>query len=77
MAAPAPRRDHVEQAPPRLPTVERNLRSERAKRRARLEHERQRRHARHRFWFLLLFLFIAAVLLGLTILDQIRALFGI
>ncbi len=75
MAAPAPRRDIPRSAP--LPAVERNLRTERARRRARIEHERERRAARRRFLFLLLALVVAAFFLGMTILDQIRSLFGI
>jgi hypothetical protein len=77
MAASAPRREDARPGPERLPTVERNLRIERARRRARLEHERERRAARRRFLLLLLLLVAAAVFLGLTILDQIRSLFGI
>jgi ferric-dicitrate binding protein FerR (iron transport regulator) len=77
MAASAPRREEARSDPERLPAIERNLRTERAKRRARLEHERERRAARRRFLFLLLLLVAAAVFLGLTILDQIRSLFGI
>jgi cell division septal protein FtsQ len=77
MAAPAPRRDAARPGPGRLPAVERNLRTERAKRRARSERERERRAARRRFLFLLLLLVVAAVFLGLTILDEISSLFGI
>jgi hypothetical protein len=77
MAASAPRRQEVHPGPERLSAVERNLRIERARRRARLEQERERRAARRRFLFLLLLLVAAAVFLGLTILDQIRSLFGI
>ena len=77
MAAPAPRRDASRPAATPLPAVERNLRAERAKRRARIETERERRAARRRFAFLLLVLLLAAGFLALTILDQIRSLFGI
>jgi ferric-dicitrate binding protein FerR (iron transport regulator) len=77
MAAPAPRRDRPESAPTPLPAIERNLRAERAKRRARIEHDRERRAARRRFAFLLLLLVVAVFFLALTILDQIRSLFGI
>ncbi len=76
MAAPAPRRDRP-RSTPALPAVERNLRTERAKRRARIEQDRERRAARRRFAFLLLLLVVAASFLALTILDQIRSLFGI
>jgi hypothetical protein len=77
MAAPAPRRDRPRQAPTALPAVERNLRTERARRRIRMEHDRERRAARRRFAFLLLLLLLAVFFLGFTILDQIRSLFGV
>jgi hypothetical protein len=50
---------------------------ERAKRRARIEHEREKRHARRRFLVLLLTLLFVATVLALTIWDQIQALFGL
>lgn len=50
---------------------------ERAKRRARIEHERERRHARRRFLVLLVTLLFVATVLSLTIWDQIQALFGL
>jgi hypothetical protein len=50
---------------------------ERARRRARIEHERQKQLARRRFWILLCFLLFVAVIIGLTIWDQIQALFGL
>jgi ferric-dicitrate binding protein FerR (iron transport regulator) len=77
MAAPAPRRDESRGTSPPLPAIERNLRAERAKRRARIDHDRERRAARRRFAFLLLLLVVAACFLALTIVDQIRSLFGI
>ena len=80
MAAPAPRRAptrHPPDAAERSPSFERALRLERAKRRARIEHRLERRRARRRFAFLLFFLIILAILLGLTIWDQIQALFGL
>jgi cell division septal protein FtsQ len=77
MAAPAPRRDEPRPATTPLPAIERNLRTERAKRRARVERERERRAARRRFLFLLVLLTVAVGFLALTILDQIRSLFGI
>jgi hypothetical protein len=77
MAAPAPRRDRSRAASAPLPAVERNLRTERAKRRARIEHARERKAARRRFLFLLVLLLVAVGFLALTILDQIRSLFGI
>jgi hypothetical protein len=77
MAASVPRREEARPGPGRLPAIERNLRTERAKRHERLGQERKRRATRRRFLALLLLLVAAAVFLGLTILDQIRSLFGI
>ena len=75
MPAPAPRRaERPKQVRP-TPAVERNLRVERAKRRARIEHKLERQRARRRFTVLLFLL--AAVLISLTIWDQIQALFGL
>jgi len=53
------------------------LRVERAKRRARIEHKLEGQHARRRFAVLLFLLLLAAVLISLTIWDQIQALFGL
>jgi hypothetical protein len=50
---------------------------ERAKRRARIEHEREKKLARRRFQVLLLALLFVTIVLGLTIWDQIEALFGL
>jgi cell division septal protein FtsQ len=50
---------------------------ERAKRRARVEHAREKKRARRRFQVLLLALLFLAIVLGLTIWDQIQALFGL
>lgn len=77
MAAPAQRREDNRPAPRPLPSVERNLRTERARRRARIEHAREQKAARRRFAFLLVLLVLGALFLGITILDQIRSLFGI
>jgi hypothetical protein len=77
MPEPAPRRARPDGLP-RLPTpLERSLVRERAKRRARIEHERERRHARRRFLVLVLALLFFTAILGLTIWDQIQALFGL
>ena len=77
MPEPAPRRARPDGLP-RPPTpVERSLVRERAKRRARIERERERRRATFRFVALLLALVFLTVLLGLTIWDQIQALFGL
>jgi hypothetical protein len=50
---------------------------ERAKRRARLEHQRELKRARRRFGVLLLGLLFVAIVIALTIWDQIQALFGL
>jgi hypothetical protein len=50
---------------------------ERAKRRAWIEHEAEKRRARRRFLVLLLALLFVAIVLALTIWDQIQALFGL
>jgi hypothetical protein len=50
---------------------------ERARRRARIEHDRQKRLGRRRFLVLLLFLLFVACILALTIWDQVQALFGL
>jgi hypothetical protein len=50
---------------------------ERARRRAQIEHRIERGRARRRFQVLMLALLFFAVVLGLTIWDQIQALFGL
>ena len=50
---------------------------ERARRRAKVEHDRQKKLAARRFWILLCFLLFVACILALTIWDQIQALFGL
>ena len=50
---------------------------ERARRRAKIEHDRQKKLASRRFWILLCFLLFVACILALTIWDQIQALFGL
>ncbi len=77
MPAPAPRRATRPKQVRPTPAVERNLRVERAKRRAQIEHKLERQRARHRFAVLLFLLLLAAVLISLTIWDQIQALFGL
>ena len=77
MPAPAPRRATRPKQVRLTPAVERNLRVERAKRRAQIEHKLERQHARRRFAVLLFLLLLAAVLISLTIWDQIQALFGL
>ena len=77
MPAPAPRRATRPKQVRPTPAVERNLRVERAKRRAQTEHKLERERARRRFAVLLFLLLLAAVLISLTIWDQIQALFGL
>jgi hypothetical protein len=83
MAAPVPRRAQWEDVraddpPPLDPyTVERRLRRERAKRRARIEHRREQRVAGVRFLVLIGVLVFLTLFLGLSIWEKIRALFGL
>jgi hypothetical protein len=77
MPAPAPRRATRPKQVRPTPAVERNLRVEHAKRRARIEHKLGRQRARRRFAVLLFLLVLVAVLISLTIWDQIQALFGL
>ncbi|MDQ3858514.1 MAG: hypothetical protein M3327_08735 [Actinomycetota bacterium] len=77
MPAPAPRRARTSGVPRPPTSLERSLIRERAKRRARIEHERQRRLARRRFLVLLAALLFLTAVLALTIWDQIQALFGL
>ena len=57
--------------------VERRLRRERAKRRARIEHRREQRIAGLRFLVLIGVLVFVALFLSLSIWEKIRALFGL
>ena len=59
------------------PAVERRLRRERAKRRARIEHRREQRIAGLRFLVLIGVLVFLTLFLGLSIWEKIRALFGL
>lgn len=82
MAAPAPRRAHWEEPsseePPVDPyAVQRRLRRERAKRRARIEHRREQRVAGLRFLVLILALVFLTLFLSLSIWEKIGALFGL
>jgi hypothetical protein len=77
MPAPAPRRTRLRAVPYPPTPLERGLIRERAKRRARVEHEREKKRARRRFQVLLLGLLFLTIVLGLTIWDQIQALFGL
>ncbi|MBW3593454.1 MAG: hypothetical protein KY396_07155 [Actinobacteria bacterium] len=76
MPAPARREQPRRVAPPPSP-IERAVRVQKAKRRARIEHERERRRARRRFAALMFTLLLFTTFLALTIWDQIQALFGL
>jgi hypothetical protein len=82
MAAPAPRRAKWEDVQPDDPpvdpyAVQRRLRRERAKRRARIEHRREQRIAGLRFLVLIGLLVFLALFLGLSIWEKIQAVFGL
>jgi hypothetical protein len=81
MAAPAPRRAHVEEVehePPVDPyAVQRRLRRERARRQARFDHEREQRLAQIRFLFLLGALVFLTLFMSLSVWEKITALFGL
>ncbi len=77
MPAPAPRRARTQgQLRPPSP-LERSLVRERARRRAKIEHQIEQRRATRRFQVIMLALIFLAIVLGLTIWDQIQALFGL
>jgi hypothetical protein len=79
MAEPARREAVGDEAPPAYDplAVDRAYLQERARRRARLERQRATRRASLRFWFVLLVLLAASVLLSLTIWREIERLFGL
>ena len=77
MPAPAPRRTKLRAVPYPPSPLQRAMIRERAKRRAKIEHEREKKRARRRFQVLLLALLFLTIVLGLTIWDQIQALFGL
>ncbi|MDQ4082730.1 MAG: hypothetical protein M3123_07565 [Actinomycetota bacterium] len=77
MRARAERRGRTQEVLSPPSPAERAVVRERAKRRARLEHERERKRARARFFVLLGALVFVALVLSLTIWDQIQALFGL
>ena len=77
MAQPARRSATREEVPPLDPAaVTVAYRRERARRRARQERTLEQRRARRRFWTALGFLLVAAVLLSLTIWNEVVDLFG-
>ena len=77
MASPVPRRAPADDPPLDPHAVRRAFARERAKRHARHEHRAERERARVRFWGLMGALLFFAVILSLTIWNQIQALFGI
>ncbi|MGH3030368.1 MAG: hypothetical protein ACRDNE_06315 [Gaiellaceae bacterium] len=88
MAAPAPRRARAdsprpaqirtrERGPTDPPAYRSALRQARARRRARIEHQREVKRARLRFLLLLLGLVFLTIFIGLSIWEKIEALFGI
>ena len=79
MAKPARRPAAGDDAPPPYDpvAVDRAYLQERARRRARVERTRARRRASLRFWFVLLVLLAASMLLSLTIWREIERLFGL
>lgn len=86
MAAPAPRRADVDESriaqplddPPFDPgSYQRGLRHARARRRARIEHQRELKRARVRFLVLVGALLFLIAFIGLSIWEKIQALFGL
>ena len=78
VAEPAGKPTPVEAPLPIDPTaIERAYRRERAKRRARFEHQRRAKYAGVRFWVVLWILLFASVVLALTIWGQIQQIFGL
>ena len=77
MSEPARNEVQLEEPPVDPGAVDRAYRQHRARRRARVEHNRRARHASVRFWIVLWILLFASVLLALTIWDQMQSLFGL
>jgi hypothetical protein len=77
VAAPAPRQQRERTLPQQTTRLEKAVVKERAKRRAKTHHDLERKRAGRRFLALMLTLAFVAVVLGLTIWDQIQALFGL
>jgi hypothetical protein len=77
-AADIPTVNSTSDAPPIDPTaVSRAYRVHRARRRAREKHTRATRRAGIRFWFVLLLLLAASVVLAVTFWRQVQELFGL
>jgi hypothetical protein len=77
VAAPAPRDQRERTLPQQTTRLERAVVKERAKRRAKTYHDIERKRAGRRFLALMLTLVFVGIVLGLTIWDQIQALFGL
>jgi hypothetical protein len=78
MAQPARIRERRREAPPVDPSaVAKAYRLERAKRFARKQRERERRLAHLRFWFVLVLLTSALLILSLTVWNEFERLFGL
>ena len=78
MPEPARERLTLDEPPALDPAaIDRAYRLQRAKRRARVEHEKRARHAGLRFWIVVWLLLFASVVLALTIWDQMQQLFGL
>jgi hypothetical protein len=79
MAVPATRPRADRSAPPIDDplAVHRAFRVHRRRRLARIEHRLEVRRAKRRFWILAGSLFVLTVFLGVTIWEQIQAMFGI
>jgi hypothetical protein len=57
--------------------IDRAYRLERARRRVRDERRRASRRANRRFWFILLGLLVACVVLAVTVWNEVERLFGL
>jgi hypothetical protein len=78
MAQPAQQPLDRPEAPPLDPhAVDRAYHLHRAKRRARIEHQRATKYAHLRFWVFLGLLLLAVAVVGVTVWSEIAKLFGI
>ena len=78
MAEPAQHQRPRADAPPLDPTaIDRAYRFHRAKRHAKVEHRRASRRAHLRFWVFLGLLFLACLVVAVTIWGEIARIFGI
>jgi hypothetical protein len=68
----------IEEAPPLDPlAIEHAYRLHRARRRARIEHQREKRRAGLRFWLAVLVLIASSIAVAVLIVDEIQRLFGV